>query len=76
MYPILFLQMSTYSQFMFGTDAIRQAVSFPRAEISKAPTMYETTKSNPSDAQEKAEGWKMSEVCTWRENTMLPCIAE
>lgn len=53
--PILFLEMSTYSQFVFGTDTIRQPVSFPRAEISKAPTMDETTKGNPSDAQEKAE---------------------
>lgn len=74
--PIIFLQLLTYSQFVlreFGKDAISEPVSmFPGQKSAKR---QQTTDSNPSDAQEKAGGWKTSEVCRWRENTMLPCIA-
>lgn len=74
--PIIFLQLLTYSQFVlreFGKDAISEPASmFPGQKSAKH---QQTTDSNPSDAQEKAGGWKTSEVCTCRENTMLPCIA-
>lgn len=74
--PIIFLQLLTYTQFVlreFGKDAISEPASrFPGQKSAKR---QQTTDSNSSDAQEKARGWKTSEVCTRRENTMLPCIA-